>query len=282
MTQSGGTAKQRELWGSLAEAWERNAEFVDRGSAPVKKWLIEHLDPQPGQTILELGAGPGDTGFEVASVLGDAGRLISTDIAAEMVEVARRRAEARGVDNAEFRVIDAQDIDLDDGSVDGILHRFGPMLLPDPDAGFAEARRVLAPGGRYAAAVFTTPDRNMWIGLVVMSLMQNGVQMPAEGNPMGPGGPFSLGDSDALRTQLLDAGFEHALVELIDMPFDFPDLGEGFDVLTQLGGPITLIVAALDPDERQRVKDTFIQTAEEYRSEGGYRLPGEALGLLAR
>lgn len=282
MTQGSGTAKQRELWGSLADAWDRNAEFVDRGSAPVKRWLIEHLDPQPGETILELGAGPGDTGFEVASALGDDGRLISTDIADEMVEVARRRARAKGVDNAEFRVIDAQEIDLDDGSVDGVLHRFGPMLLPDPDAGFAEARRVLIPGGRYAAAVFTTPDRNMWIGLVVMSLMQNGVQMPAVGNPMGPGGPFSLGDPDAIRAQLLGAGFDDVLVERLDMPFDFPDLGEAFDVLTQLGGPITLIVAGLDADVRRQVKDTFVQTAEEYRVEDGYRLPGEALVLLAR
>ena len=105
-----------------------------RASAPVSEWLVDHVDPRPGQTILELAAGPGETGFLAAERVGADGRLISTDLSAGMIDAARRGAEARGLGNVELRVMDAQQIDLPDGSVDGVISRFGVMLMPEPAA----------------------------------------------------------------------------------------------------------------------------------------------------
>jgi tRNA A58 N-methylase Trm61 len=101
--------------------------------------MVARLDPQPGQTILELGAGTGETGFAAARLIGDSGRLISTDLPPAMVEVAKRRAEELGVGNAEFRVVDAEHIDLEDSSVAGILCRWAYMLMPDPPAALADS-----------------------------------------------------------------------------------------------------------------------------------------------
>ena len=134
----------------VASAWERHRELLFEGQRAVSEWLVDRVDPQPGQTILELAAGPGETGFLAAERVGADGRLISTDLSAGMIDAARRGAEARGLGNVELRVMDAQQIELPDESVDGVISRFGVMLMPDPGAAVREARRVLRDGGRLA------------------------------------------------------------------------------------------------------------------------------------
>ncbi len=108
--------------------------------------MLRALDPRPGDTLLELAAGVGDTGFEAAEIVGGGGRLITSDLSPAMLEAARRRAAELGLGNVDYRVIDAEHIPLDDDSVDGMLCRFGYMLMPDPRAAFAETRPSAAPG----------------------------------------------------------------------------------------------------------------------------------------
>ncbi len=91
-------------------------------------WLVHRLAPQQGQTILELSAGLGETGFLAAPLLGLRGLLISSDREPGMVEAAARLGSERGVANAEFRRLEAERIQLPDASVDGVLSRFGYIL----------------------------------------------------------------------------------------------------------------------------------------------------------
>src|SRR5438552_7776904 len=181
-------------WEAMAPGWERRREYLREFSQGVTDWMVAQLDPQPGQTILELGAGTGETGFAAARLVGDSGRLISTDLPTGMVEVAKRRAKELGVANAEFRVVDAEHIDLEDGSVDGILCRWAYMLMPDPPAALAESRRVLRPGGRLALAVMGGPAQNPWATSVAKSIVGLGLVPPID--PRAAGGVFSLADPD--------------------------------------------------------------------------------------
>ena len=121
-----------ETWEAMAPGWERRRAELEEALTPVRTWLITKLAPQPGDTVLELGAGPGDTGFAAAALVGEAGRLISSDFSPEMVEVARRRGADLGLENVDHRVIDAERIDLDVASVDGVLCRSAFMLVADP------------------------------------------------------------------------------------------------------------------------------------------------------
>lgn len=282
MTEGRGAAPD-DSWAigdALARAWEENADFVARTNAPMQRWMVGRLEPQPGQTILELGAGPGDTGFEVAQKLGGDGKLISTDISPEMVEVAKRRASTFGVTNVEFRVMDAQKIELPDSTVDGVIHRFGPMLLPDPDASFAEVHRVLRDGGVYLSTVIGGPQDNPWMLSIGMSVMQSGIQMP--GGPMDPGGPFSLADPDQLRERIASAGFDEVTIEPVDLSFDFATAEEAWSILSSMAGPIAILVSGLDEEKRQSVKEAFLGIVEQYRSGDGCSIPGRALCALAR
>jgi ubiquinone/menaquinone biosynthesis C-methylase UbiE len=95
-----------------------------------------------------------------------------------MLDAARRRGAERGVHNVEYRVIDAERIELDDDSVDDVLCRFGYMLMDDPAAALAETRRVLRPGGRLALAVWGAPERDPWVAILALSVIQRGHSRP--------------------------------------------------------------------------------------------------------
>jgi SAM-dependent methyltransferase len=123
----------------LAAGWERHREKLFEMVRPLSDWLVDEVDPQPGQTVLELAAGPGETGFLVAEQIGPGGKLISTDLSPAMVEAARRGVQARRLANVEHRVMDAQEIDLPDASVDGVISRLGVMLTPEPADGLPMA-----------------------------------------------------------------------------------------------------------------------------------------------
>ena len=204
----------------------------------VIQWMLEALDPQPGDTVLELAAGPGGTGFAAAAILGDQGRLISSDFSSEMIEVARRRADELGLANVEHRVIDAEEIPLEDDAVDGVLCRFGFMLMPDPGAALAETRRVLRPGGRLALAVWSTAKRNPWAAIAGRILAELGLSPPPE-----PGAPgmFVLADDARLRELLEGAGFSVQHLEEVSVLFEYDDVDDYIVRTKDLGGMFSRI-----------------------------------------
>src|SRR5215203_6816079 len=135
--------QSRAAWGAVAPGWFAQREGLWKASRPVSEWMIRRLDPQPGDTVLELAAGLADTGLVAARLVGETGHVIITDFAPEMVAAAGQRAEELGVKNTDFRVLDAERMDLDTDSVDGVLCRWGYMLMIDPATAFTETRRVL-------------------------------------------------------------------------------------------------------------------------------------------
>jgi SAM-dependent methyltransferase len=139
--------RSRATWDAVSAGWYAQREEIWESSRPVSEWMIRRLDPQPGDTVLELAAGLGDTGFMAARLVGESGRVIVTDFAPEMVAAARRRAEEMGAKNTEFRVLDVERMDLETNSVDGVLCRWGYMLMIDPRCSFRRDPARAASGG---------------------------------------------------------------------------------------------------------------------------------------
>lgn len=275
------TQRALHTWDGVSEGWEQNRRRVFEGFRPASEWLVRELDPQPGQTILELAAGPGETGFLAAERLGADGRLISTDLSPGMVQAARRGADERGLTNVECRVMDAQHLDLDDDSLDGALSRLGFMLVPDPSLAFGELRRTLRDGGRLAYAVIGSPTANQWMGLVMMAFVQRG-HMPAGGDPFGAGGPFSLSDPGRNRDLLHAAGFDHVEVTELQgtMPFESPD--DYWALQTSIGGPIAAMASSLPADEVAEIRASLGPSMEPFATAGGYELPSSLVVASAR
>lgn len=272
--------QSRETWGQMASGWEDRREWLLENTGTVNAWLVEKADPQPGQTILDIAAGTGDLGFHVAERVGDDGRVISTDFAPEMVDVARRGAEARGLTNVEHRVLDAERTGLDDGSVDGVICRYGFMLMADPAAALRETRRVLREGGPLAFAVWAGPDRNPWAAVPGMTLVQRGHMPPPE-----PGAPgmFAMGDPGRVRELVNAAGFGEPDLEEIAFEFRYEDFDDLWDTLERLAGPLANALNALADDERQATRAAIEQNFAAYRNDdGSYTPPAVTWGVLAR
>jgi ubiquinone/menaquinone biosynthesis C-methylase UbiE len=269
-----------ETWGQMAPGWQDRREWLMDITGRVNDWLVQKADPQPGQTILDIAAGTGDLGFHVAKRVGQEGRVISTDFAPEMVDVARRFGEARGLTNVEYRVLDAESMDLDEDSVDGAVCRWGYMLMADPAAALKETRRVLRDGGPLAFAVWRTPDRNPWAAVPGMTLVQRG-HMPAP-EPGAPG-IFALGEPDRIRELVTAAGFGEPELEEIAFEFRYADFDDLWDALVRIAGPLARVVKALPDDEQQATRAAIEENVAPYRNaEGSYTAPAATWGVLVR
>jgi SAM-dependent methyltransferase len=267
-----------EIWEAMAPGWERWRAQLAEALTPVRGWLIRKLAPQPGDTVLELGAGAGDTGFDAASIVGEGGRLISTDFSPDMVDVARRRGGEVGLENVDYRVMDAESIDLDADSIDGVLCQSGYMLMADPAAALAETRRVLRPGGRLALSVWGTPERNPWAAIGGMILIQRGHMPPPE-----PGAPgiFSMASEERTRELLEGASFASVRMEEVPVRFPFRDLDEYQAWVTEVAGAFAVVVRGLPEGEREALKAQLKDAFAPFVVDGGYELPGVALCVVA-
>jgi ubiquinone/menaquinone biosynthesis C-methylase UbiE len=269
-----------ESWGQMASGWEDRRDWLMEITGPVNDWLVRKADPQPGETYLDVAGGTGDLSFMVAERVGEAGKVIYTDFAPEMVEVARRQGETRGAGNVEYRVLDAEQMDLEDDSVDGVVCRYGYMLMADPAAALAHTRRVLRDGGPLAFAVWATPDRNPWAAIPAMTLMQRGHMPPPE--PAAPG-IFAMGMPERIRELVAGAGFAEPELEEIAFDFRYPDADDLWDALVRLAGPLARVVNALPDDERQATREAILQNVDSYRNEdGSYTAPAASWGVLTR
>ena len=229
--------------------------------------------------MLELAAGVGDTGFEAAAIVGETGRLMTTDVSPAMLEAARRRGAELGVANAGYRVMDAERIALDDNSVDGVLCRFGYMLMADPATALAETRRVLRPGGRLALAVWGTAERNPFFVTIAVSLVQRG-HLPLPEPPPAPG-PFSMASSERTEGLLRRAGFAEVRTEEVAGRFVASDADEYLSVIADTAGPIGLTLRGLAEPDRAAVNADVENSLRRFAADGGYEIPCLALCAVA-
>lgn len=261
-----------ESWARVAAGWGTHRHVVQKAAQPVSHWLVDAIEPQPGHRVLELAAGPGDTGFLAAELLAPGGTLISSDAVEEMVELARARAAELGITNAEFRTIDAEWIDLPTADLDGVIARWGYMLLADPATALGETRRVLRPGGRVALAAWADPADNPWAAAPTDELVALGaIEQPDLDEP----NMFALRDPRRIRALLEEAGFSDIAVEQIAIVFEYPSLDDWWDTQLDISTSLARTVGALTPAQRDDLRDAIDARLAQYVAEdGAVALPG--------
>jgi SAM-dependent methyltransferase len=275
------TARQqsRADWAAVAPGWYAHREALWKASRPVSEWMVRKLDPQPGDTVLELAAGLGDTGLMAARLVGESGRVIITDFAPEMIAGARQRAHELGVKNAEFRLLDAERMNLQTDSVDGVLCRWAYMLMTDPAAAFAETRRVLRSGGRLAFSVWASRERNPALSLVGRVLESQGHIPPPE-----PGAPsaFAMADPVRIRELVVGAGFAEPEVEEVSFSLSFADQEAYWRYLTQTSASASPVLRSLPTATQEAVREQVHEAAVPYHSGEGYDFPAVCLNVVTR
>jgi ubiquinone/menaquinone biosynthesis C-methylase UbiE len=271
--------RSRSVWDAMAPGWETGRQDLWEFSRPVSEWLIERLDPRPGQTILDLAAGLGETGFLAARCVGETGRLLITDFAPRMVAAARRRAAEFGVTNADFRQLDGERMDIESECVDGVACRWGYMLMVDPGAAFGETYRVMRAGGRLALSVFGAPDSNPWASLVGRVLVaERHTPPPVPGSP----GIFALSDPKRIHELLSRAGFASPDVAEMPLTWRFSSPDAYWWVLTEMAGAISPILRRLAPEAQAKVRRHLDEMAQPFRAGDGYAFPVLCLNVATR
>ncbi len=262
-------------WEEAASGWTRQQAAIREFSAPVSHWMIDAIAPQPGERVLELAAGLGETGMLAAELVAPMGGVIVSDQAEAMLGGARERAVALGLSNVEFRVLNAEWIDLPVASVDAVLCRWGYMLMADPQAALVETRRVLRPGGRIALAVWDSIEQNPWALLPSRELIERGASTPpAPGTP----GPFALGSSERTTELLQQAGFADVRVQALDLRRRHASFEEFWDSTLDLSR--ALHDAILDRPEPE-IAEIYSALAERFApytaEDGSLDIPGRTL-----
>jgi len=263
------TERVQKDWDSQAASWFAAREAFLAATRPIHEWLVRHLEPADGQRVLEVAAGPGDTGFLAAKRLGS-GRLLSTDLSPSMVDAERKRGAELGVENADYRVLDAQTMDLEGESFDGVICRWGFMLMPDPEAAVRECRRVLVPGGRLVFAVFTGPDENPFASIPARILIESG-HLPRP-TPEWQPGILALGDRTRVQALLDGAGFTSTHIDAVDMTWRFSNAADYWRFLVDLTalGPL---IRSLPEASRGAFRATLGERLARFTSADGISLP---------
>jgi SAM-dependent methyltransferase len=269
--------QSRAAWGTVAPGWYAQREVLWKASRPVGEWMVRRLDPRPGDTVLELAAGLADTGLMAARLVGEAGRIIVTDFTPEMIAAARRRAEELGVHNAEFRVLDAERMDLETDSVDGVLCRWAYMLMIDPHAAFAETRRVLRPGGRLAFSVWAARERNPALSLAGTVLVELGHIPPPD--PEAPSA-FVMGDPERIRKLVVGAGFAEPEIEEVSFRLPFAEQDAFWRYLTETSASVSPVLRSVSPEEQDKVRRRVHEAARPFQSGEGYDFPAVCLNAV--
>ncbi len=240
----------RTRWGRAAQHWSRHAERIDEEAGPVTEWLLAAIAPGPGETVVELGAGPGGVGLRAARAVTPGGHVLVTDVAPEMVEVARRRAQELELSAMSFEVADAMDLPLPDAGRDAAVCRFALQAMSDPARALREMLRVLRPGGRLALAVWAGADANPGTAAAMAAIHEAAGAPPEAAGPM----IFSLADETRLAALLTDAGFADVRLEHVTGERRYASFEQWWELRLELPPGAQESWESLDPQTRDGIE----------------------------
>lgn len=264
----------RDTWNESAPAYDPVLRNLDKFNAD----LLRHALPRSGERVLDVATGPGQPALSVAPLVGPAGRVVGIDLAERMVEVARARAKEAGLDNVEFRVMDAESLELPDASFDLVVCRFGLQIVTDPDRAIAEIRRVLKPGGRLVATVWGPGERCPAIHAIIGPMLENAE--PDENGYIPT--PYEMGGPDELVGILQKAGFRDAAEERVTHAWTFKD-EEAYLDSTLKGTPIGHSLSEEEPDVQKEVLRKTRENLQRWKQpHGTLALPAECVVVWAR
>jgi len=263
---------QRATWAGLSAGWERWDSVIMDQLGPVGAAMIERLDIGEGQHHLDIASGTGEPGLTIAR-LAPRGRVVLTDLVAEMLDIAERRARAQGITNVETKVCSADDLPFDDGSFDSVSVRFGYMFFPDLAQATAELARVLKPGGRLCASVWVKPEENPWTAIAMQAIATEAVLTPPD-----PDGPnmFRCAAPGCVRALFEGAGLRDVTEWDVDVELVTRSPEQYWEMISE---HVSLAVAALkqlDEPARERARTIAIEAVRGFERGGQVRVPGVA------
>jgi SAM-dependent methyltransferase len=269
---------QVAYWNAVAgETWVAMQDRLDGVIEPLGARAIAALAPAPGERVIDVGCGCGQTSLALAAAVGPTGAMLGADVSRPMLAVARRRAA--DLPQASFIEADAQTHAFAPGGFDAVFSRFGVMFFADPTAAFANLRRALRSGGRLAFVCWRAFAENAWMLTPMAAALQHLPEPPPPPDPLAPG-PFAFADAERLRGILAGAGFAQIDIAPDDQAIGSPDIDQALEITLKVG-PLGSLLRE-QPDKAPLVIDAVRASLEPYVRPQGVRLPSATWIVQAR
>jgi SAM-dependent methyltransferase len=269
------------------EQWDKHAQGWNDHSAQIGDWLREATDAMlamsevvPGARVLDVAAGAGDQTHDIARRVGPAGSVLATDLSPAILEFAKDKARRAGYGNVEIQAADGENLNVLDASFDATVCRLGLMFFPDPGKGLREMFRALKPGGRACTMVFSTPDRNPCVTILISTALKHAGLPPRD--PYQPGGLLSLGKPGLIDGLFRQAGFVQVATTKLAAPFKLPSAKDYLDFIRSSASPILQILGRLDDAQRTAAWAEMESKLQAFNGPGGWEGPNELLLTVGR
>jgi ubiquinone/menaquinone biosynthesis C-methylase UbiE len=256
--------QQKQSWNKFSPGWKKWDELTMDFLRPMGDEIIRAIHPAGNETILDIAAGTGEPGLTIAEML-KGGKVIITDLAEDMLTIAKENATRRGITNIETKACDVCELPFADNSFDAISCRFGFMFFPDMQLAANEMARVLKPGGRLATSVWNVPEKNFWITSVMGTINKN-MELPPP--PPGAPGMFRCAKPGLMKEIFEKAGFRNIREKEVASRLNSGTVEKFWNMMTEIGAPIVAALSKADDPTRQKIKkEVFELISEKYPGE---------------
>jgi len=258
--------RQQADWNAVSNGWEKWWDTLEQGARHVSERMMDMAELQENHRVLDIATGIGEPALSAAQRVGPAGHVLATDQARHMLAIAEKRARQSGMDNLTFQEIDGESLQGINGQFDAVLCRWGLMFFPTLDIALKNINHQLIKGGKFATAVWSTPDKVPTISLS-MNVVREKLQTPPP--PPGTPNPFNLSNTDSLIQAFQIAGFENVRCESVNVTFSMPNAQAYTEFTRDISAPVAALVSELDTDAQREIWASLTEAARAYEAEDG-------------
>jgi len=253
--------QQKQSWNKFSGGWKKWDELTMDFLRPMGEAIITSIKPSGAKKILDIAAGTGEPGLTIATML-EGGKVVITDLAEDMLAIAKENASRRGITNIETKACDVCDLPFADNSFDAVSCRFGFMFFPDMQLAANEMARVLKAGGKIATSVWNIPEKNFWVTATMGTINRN-MELPAP--PPGAPGMFRCAKPGLMKEVFEKAGFRNVTEKEVLSKLNSGTVQTYWDMMTEIGAPIVAALSQADENMRQKIKrEVFELVTQKY------------------
>ena len=260
--------QQKETWNKFSPGWKKWDDFTMHFLKPMGDAIIDELNIKEDDTVLDVACGTGEPGLTIAAMAKN-GKVIGTDVADKMLEIAKENAGSRQIRNYETKTCDVCELPFDDSSFDKISCRMGFMFFPDMQMASDEMYRVLKTGGKMATSVWAGPENNIWI-TAIMGIINKNIQLQPP--PAGAPGMFRCAAPGFIKSLLESSGFKNVNEKLITGKVFYENFDQFWEMMNEVAAPVVGALSKADDNMKQKIKNEVRELSEQYKTDKGLEL----------
>lgn len=265
--------QQKASWNKFSPGWKKWDDLMMDFLKPMGDEIIRFIHPKGNDVVLDIAAGTGEPGLTIATML-TGGKVIITDLAEDMLEIARENAANRGIKNIETRACDVTQLPFPDNTFDAISCRFGFMFFPDMLLAAKEMQRVLKPGGRIATSVWNVPEKNFWVTAIMGTIGKN-MELPVL--PPGSPGMFRCSKDGLISDLFKQAGLKNIIQNEVAGKLNVKTVDVYWNMMNEVGAPIVAALSKADDATKEKIKREVYQLVNEKYPDGNVMIDSSAL-----